>query len=76
MITGGYSYGILDSTEVLDTEDGSVNMASPMNFKRVYHGMGIVTENGEDRIAVFGGLGRRNVLNSVELYNTKKEKHI
>ena len=34
MVTGGYDYGSLDSTEILDTEDGSVTMVSPMNSKR------------------------------------------
>ena len=38
MITGGCSDSSLDSTEVLDTEDGSITMASPMNSKRAYHG--------------------------------------
>ena len=34
LITGGYNYnGSLDSTEILDTEDGSVKMASPMKSK-------------------------------------------
>ena len=55
MITGSASFGYLDSTEVLDTEDGSITMASPMNSKRYAHGMGVVTIDGEDRIAVFGG---------------------
>ena len=74
MITGGYGNGVSDSTEVLDTEDGSVTMASPMNSKRVDHGMGVVTFNGEDRIAVFGGHDRGNAVDSVELYNTQTEK--
>ena len=57
MITGGQNRGgYLDSTEILDTEDGSVTMASPMNFKRNLHGMGVMTINGEDRLAVFGGV--------------------
>ena len=34
MITGGFDNGPSDSTEILDTEDGSVTMASPMNFKK------------------------------------------
>ena len=35
MITGGYNDDVLDSTEILDTEGGSVTMiASPMNSKR------------------------------------------
>ena len=73
MITGGYSYGILDSTEVLDTEDGSVTMASPMNYKRYAHGIGVVTINGKDRLAAFGGYDGRTKLDSVELYNSETE---
>ena len=76
MITGAYDNGILDSTEILDTEGEKVTMASPMNLKRLAHGMGVFTINGEDRLAVFGGLeslGRGNDLDSVELYNTQTE---
>ena len=36
--------------------------------------MGVVTINGEDRLAVFGGYDGGNYLDSVELYNTKTEK--
>ena len=75
MITGGIDVGFLDSTEILDTEDGSVTMmASPMNSKRWQHGMGIVTINGKDKLAVLGGYDGRNKLNSVEIYNTQTEK--
>ena len=74
MITGGFNFGALNSTEVLDIDDGSVNMASSMNSKRDRHGMGVVTINGEDRLAVFGGLDERNFFDSVELYNTHTEK--
>ena len=77
MITGGYSDGSLDSVEILDCEDGSVTMGSPMNYKRIFHGMGIVTVNDKDRVAVFGGLkslGRGNELDIVEFYNTQTEK--
>ena len=74
LITGGYGNGFLDSTEVLDTENGSVTMASPMNSKRSGHGMGVVTINGENRFAVFGGHNGGKVLDSVELYNTETEK--
>ena len=49
-------------------------MASPMNFKRQDHGMGVVTVNGEDRVAVFGGREGFDELDSVELYNTYTEK--
>ena len=74
MVTGGFDYGSLDSTEILDTEDGSVTMASPMNSKRFHHGMGIITVNGEDRLTVFGGRNGENRLDSVEVYNTQTEK--
>ena len=76
MITGGKSEdasGLVgtSSTEVYDTEDGSVTMTSPMNFERYHHGMGVITINGEDRLAVFGGSDGREPL---ELYNTKTTK--
>ena len=74
MITGGHDYSCLDSTEILDTEDGSVTIERPMNFKRVGHGMGVITINGDERIAVFGGYDGRNEVDSVELYNTQTEK--
>ena len=64
------SDGYLDSTEVLDIEDGSVTMASPLNSKRDSHGMGVVTIKEENKLAVYG----RNSLDSVELYNTQTEK--
>ena len=51
MITGGNR----NSAEVLDTEDSSVTMAGPMTFKRYGNGMGVVTINGKDRLAVLGG---------------------
>ena len=74
MITGGYSDGYQDSTEMLDTEDGSITMKSPMNSKRAGHGIGVVTINGKDRLAVFGGFDGRTTLDSVELYNSETEK--
>ena len=71
MITGGHT----DSTEIFDTDDGSVTMASSMNMKRAGHGMGTVTINGQDRLAVFGGdSGSCTWLDSVELYNTKTQQ--
>ena len=73
MITGGYNFDILNSTEIIDTETGEVTLASPMNTKRAWHGIGILTIKGEDRVAVFGGVdGIR--LDSVESYNTKTGK--
>ena len=75
MITGGYIRSFIDSTEIIDTENGHVTLASPMNFKRACHGMGIIKVNGEDRLAVFGGRsGMHTYLDSMELYNTSTGK--
>ena len=75
MITGGANPGYLDYTEILDTEDGSVTMASPMNSKRHVDGMGVVTINGEERLAVFRGFYGISIhLDSVELYNSQTGK--
>ena len=78
MITGGMFINKylnrLESTEILDTQDGSIFMASPMKYKRIGHGMGSITINGEDRLAVFGGHTGRKMLDTVELYNTQTKK--
>ena len=77
MITGGRNM------EVLDTEDGSVTMANPMNSmwpsygmnsNRSSHGIGVLTIKGEDRIAVFGGFDGRAYLDSIETYNCQAGK--
>ena len=74
MITGGY---YLDSTEILNIDDESIVLASPLNSIRCNHGMGIVTMNGIDRLATFGGEKRAVELdfrNTVEIFNTQTEK--
>ena len=76
IVTGGYD---LSSTEILDTVDGSVTMTSPMRGRRSDHGIGIVTVNGVDKVAVFGGYGgiagsREGYLKTVEIYNPESEK--
>ena len=71
MITGG---GYVDSTEILNPADGSVTNASPMNFIRSGHGMGVITINGEEKLAVFGGFTSSYFSDSVEVYNTQTEK--
>ena len=78
MVTGGYNHArqkYLDSTEILDTTDGSVTEASPMNSIRLKHGMGVITINGEDRLVVFGGVDAMGCeLDSAEVYNEETEK--
>ena len=73
LVTGGLSdFKRENSCEIIDTEDGTVTMASPMNHERSGHGMGIINVNSEERLAVFGGF--RDVGYSVELYNTETQK--
>ena len=74
MVTGGCHSGFMSSTEILNSEDGSITMASPMNSKRSGHGMGVITINGEDQLAVFGGFIGHIWLESVEVYNIRTEK--
>ena len=46
-----------------------------MNIRRANHGIGILTINDEDRLAVFGGENAHsNSLDSVEIFNTKSQK--
>ena len=75
MITGGFDNGAhLNSTEIVNIEDGSISMGSPMNFKRSSHGMGVVTINEEETLVVFGGENADGTLDSIELYNAETEK--
>ena len=76
LITGGHGIDgngilgkVLNSTEILDTEFFSVTVASPMNFERSGHGMGVLTIDGRDWLCVFGGQGEGE--NIVERYNTQ-----
>ena len=74
MITGG---SCLKSTEILDLDQGSIVMASPMNFARHCHGIGIITVNDVQRLAVFGGSeGTKGVKfqDTIELYNMQTQK--
>ena len=76
MITGGQTFdGVTQcSTEVLDPETMSINIASPMNRRRTEHGMSVVTINDEHRLAVFGGYQDDfRDLTCFELYNTRTQ---
>ena len=83
MITGGRGNSqTLDSTEIFDPEDGTVTLAGKLNCKRFNHGIGILTINNEDKLAVFGGSDNirkrlqdgRTDLRSVELYDYQNDK--
>ena len=63
------------TTEIIDTENGSVTMGGSMKIGRVGHGMGTIMIKGEQRLVVFGGVDRpggRPV--SVEVYDAKKDQ--
>ena len=77
LVAGGFSwrYRYDDTTEIIDTEDGSITMGGSLNIGRVGHGMGTIMVNGEETLAVFGGVdGTRNGNSSVELYNAKTDQ--
>ena len=75
IITGGFDtdrHSATNSTEILDLDKGTITMGSPMNFNRACHGIGIVTIEDEDKLAVFGGTTLEgDVHESVEFYNSK-----
>ena len=76
MITGGFDGSeASDSADIIDTDDCTVSLTSPMNSKRCSHGMGVLTIDGLDRLAVFGGKeNKASELDCVELYNAKSKK--
>ena len=75
MITGGIHHRYFKSTEILDTENGTVTMASPMNHTRSEHGIGVLTIKGNERLAVLGGNeGMISRLDSVETFNSQTGK--
>ena len=45
----------LKSSELLDIENESIEMASPLNMKRFHHGIGVITINDEEKLVVVGG---------------------
>ena len=75
MITGGMDEWYTSSTEILDTSNESITVTSQMNSRRAHHGIGVITVNGEDRLAVFGGKSDDDTeLDSIERYNTQTEE--
>ena len=75
-VTGGdLLYKSLKEVEYFDTKDKIISMRfreGHLNFPRGHHGIGIVTINDEEKLAVFGGLGEKyNKLDNVEFYNAK-----
>ena len=74
IIAGGQDeeFDIIDSTEILHVQDDGkiiATKANPMNLKRSNHGIGLLTIQGEERIALIGGSE-----NSIETFNSKSGK--
>ena len=77
IITGGYNRDSKEySTEIIDVENKSVRMGNPMNYRRSQHGIGIISNEGKNVIAVFGGESVKSKLEPsiVEIYNPETLK--
>merc|ERR1711902_408313 len=46
---------VRDTSEILNLNDNTIRRGNPMNTKRSFHGMAVITIDNEDRLAVFGG---------------------
>ena len=64
----------LDSTEILDIEDGSVTMACSMNSRRAGHGMVLSKSMVKTRWLWLVADLWLTKLDSVEFYNTQTQK--
>ena len=74
MVSGGYDSSN-KSAEIIDFVSKSVKNTEKMNFKRANHGIGILTLDGEDQIAIFGGSDENNDrFDSVEVYDQETQK--
>ena len=76
IVSGGIdsSRNRLDSVEIIDFESKIVTNTGKMNFKRAFHGISILTLDGEDQIAIFGGRDENHkILDSVEVYDQETQ---
>ena len=73
--TSGVRYS---NTLILDLDDWSMTIASPMNVKRDAPGIGIITIDDQDRLAAIGGITRRDntdyCIMNIELFNASTGK--
>ena len=83
IVTGGYnsSFRPLDCSEIIDTDRRVSLTTNQMTQERFGHGIGVVTINGKEKLAVFGGseefVAPKELvkhLDSVELYNAEAGK--
>ena len=75
LITGGLYSDTNGKSEIFDMKDNTIILGNPMNTKRSYHGMAVITIANEDRLTVFGGRDENlNRLDSVEIFNSSTRK--
>ena len=77
VITGGYdnTINVRDTSEILNLNDNTIRRGNPMNTKRSFHGMAVITIDNEDRLAVFGGYDENDdFLDKVETLNPRTRK--
>ena len=85
LITGGVDGAAnpLKWSEIINIDEETITMASPMNSRRSNHGMGFVTINNQERLVIFGGQEYHIVPyysiqirkpSTIEIYNTKTEQ--
>ena len=77
LVAGGFSHPYMydNTTEIINTDDGSVTMGGSLNIGRVGHGMGTIKINGKEQLVVFGGVdGTIDIHSSVELYNAETDQ--
>jgi len=75
MVTGGKDSSVLDSAEIIDFDSKSVTNTEKLNFERYFHGIGILTLDGEDQVAIFGGIKRNDdALDNFEVYDQETQK--
>ena len=76
IVTGGRDcdWNEMNLTEIINVDDKSITNVRSMNFERFHHGIGILTIDDEDRVAVFGGYDGTDVINCVEIFNQEKQQ--
>ena len=76
LITGGLEKWAFyqNFVEIIDIETGKVTLTSPMNKKRVGHGIGTLNINNQSRICVFGGWNGSSKENTIEAFDKETLK--
>lgn len=72
LVSGGFNYGSMYSSEIIEISTHRVYRTRPMNVKRMYHGSGILTIANQEKVVVFGGkTSNKEFTDSIEVYDEK-----